>query len=982
MIFMPEVFGSKKFKVIFLILVFLCSLVFPLTKNVTLASGNIVSADIDGDGRLEQTQDNDGNSVNGYETFSDPDGSSKVIRSGNYNWDGHTDYFLDTNNDGQPEKYWDPSDNIISNVTITKVEDTAKTTANDWVFSSQGNNINDRYYSPNFNVIRKMARATDLSITKTVSNVQPSPGAIITYTFTINNSGSYAVSGVQATNVKAPAQFIYQSSTLTQGTYDPATGAWTIGSLAANAYAILTLTVQIPMSFCDNITDPTATVSYTPSSTAIALPKGGSAGTEADATYLGSEAGQQMGEWPIDNLGDINGDGYPDLAVGGSAHIMVNVGHEYIMFGKPTGWQKNQNIANAADMNFYDSVKTHLFLGWWNPDPIDLNGDGIKDLVFSDYWAGGNRSNTFILFGKKTGWPTTVNLASSSSFYDASFYGVGTAMSNYEMTRAGDINHDGFDDMMMGGGNTKNYFIFGKSSGWAKDSNLASSSDASMLKEISDYHGTTAISIGDVNHDGIDDFLIPDYATGINSDTGKVWLFFGKTSGWGLNQAMATSSNASFLGEGVDNELDAETLQTQNIKLGDINGDGVDDFSLYATHNSQTAYHAGKVYIFFGRTSPGWQNNMGVATASDASFLGEGNTVNARDHLAQASNIGDINGDGISDIGFSAYNKSDHQSYDGKVYAVLGKTSGWQKDVNIDTASAFSVYGDNANQEVDETMGVGDYNKDGYDDFVVESWSDNTTQGSIFLFLGRTSGWPKDVAVGSSADASYYGESSTDGLRLSGLGSIGDINGDGYPDFAMGAGYNDQNGVDAGKVYIVFGRESVSWLIDSNYANNSATAPVQVQCSHPIFSGGGGSAKVNVPIKQATTTIINPIVPTSSQANISNPTPTVPAVNNSGNAGSGSTNNSAPTANSAPTKYVFSRNSATGSLGTDVKQLQQYLNTHGFILAQSGPGSPGKETAKFGRLTRLALIRFQQANHVAPAIGYFGPITRKAINGK
>lgn len=76
---------------------------------------------------------------------------------------------------------------------------------------------------------------------------------------------------------------------------------------------------------------------------------------------------------------------------------------------------------------------------------------------------------------------------------------------------------------------------------------------------------------------------------------------------------------------------------------------------------------------------------------------------------------------------------------------------------------------------------------------------------------------------------------------------------------------------------------------------------------------------------------------------------------------------------------VFTRNLYIGIIGSEVKLLQQYLNTHGFILASTGPGSLGNETTMFGSLTRTALIKFQKANNIIPAIGYFGPITREFL---
>jgi len=76
----------------------------------------------------------------------------------------------------------------------------------------------------------------------------------------------------------------------------------------------------------------------------------------------------------------------------------------------------------------------------------------------------------------------------------------------------------------------------------------------------------------------------------------------------------------------------------------------------------------------------------------------------------------------------------------------------------------------------------------------------------------------------------------------------------------------------------------------------------------------------------------------------------------------------------------ISRNMTTGSSGPDVRDLQKFLNARGFMIAGSGAGSPGNETEYFGSLTRLALARFQAAHGISPAAGYFGPITRMAVD--
>jgi hypothetical protein len=79
-------------------------------------------------------------------------------------------------------------------------------------------------------------------------------------------------------------------------------------------------------------------------------------------------------------------------------------------------------------------------------------------------------------------------------------------------------------------------------------------------------------------------------------------------------------------------------------------------------------------------------------------------------------------------------------------------------------------------------------------------------------------------------------------------------------------------------------------------------------------------------------------------------------------------------------RSTLTHNLETGNTGPEVKFLQQYLNANGYTIAQTGPGSPGKETETFGGLTRQALIKFQKANGIKPAIGYFGPITRKFVS--
>ena len=91
---------------------------------------------------------------------------------------------------------------------------------------------------------------------------------------------------------------------------------------------------------------------------------------------------------------------------------------------------------------------------------------------------------------------------------------------------------------------------------------------------------------------------------------------------------------------------------------------------------------------------------------------------------------------------------------------------------------------------------------------------------------------------------------------------------------------------------------------------------------------------------------------------------------------------SIPVASSCITTTIspFTRSLTLGSTGSDVKALQAFLNSKGFKVAVSGPGSPGLESTYFGPATSAALSRFQITNRITPALGYFGPLTMAKAN--
>jgi len=297
----------------------------------------------------------------------------------------------------------------------------------------------------------------------------------------------------------------------------------------------------------------------------------------------------------------------------------------------------------------------------------DVNGDGYDDILIGAQHndaSGSNTGKVYLVFGNATGWSMDTNLSDA----DASFVGeYAQCSAGSGLDGAGDVNGDGYDDILIGASgwsnyNGRTYLIFGKASGWTNDMSL-SKADAAFK---GDGHSGRAVSgVGDVNGDGYDDFLIaaPWNDEG-DTNAGQTYLFLGRSSGWSFDTEL-TDANASFVGEGR-----GDNSGLSIAGAGDVNGDGYDDSLISANENDEAFINGGQTYLIFGRTS-GWQMGTNLGSVN-ASFQGEGNNVFSGIAVAGA---GDVNGDGYSDILIGSGTTSQGGSPTACAYLVHGRAT-------------------------------------------------------------------------------------------------------------------------------------------------------------------------------------------------------------------------------------------------------------------------------------------------------------------
>ncbi|HSQ59354.1 MAG TPA: PKD domain-containing protein [Acidobacteriota bacterium] len=217
--------------------------------------------------------------------------------------------------------------------------------------------------------------------------------------------------------------------------------------------------------------------------------------------------------------------------------------------------------------------------------------------------------------------------------------------------------------------------------------------------------------------------------------------------------------------------------------VGDVNGDGLNDLLVTAWASNGIAGDAGRAYLFLGGTP--------MDDQPDLLLNGEAFRDNFGTTCAGA---GDFNGDGYGDFIVGAWLNDAGGTDAGRAYLYFG---GPNMDAIPDRLFTGAAPYDNFGVSV---SGAGDVNGDGYDDVIVGAHTNDSggsSAGRAYVYFGGP-------AADQTADVVLTGAAAEDRFGFD-VGAIGDVNGDGFDDVAVGAHGNDAGGPNAGRVYVYFG---------------------------------------------------------------------------------------------------------------------------------------------------------------------------------
>ncbi|NCY25001.1 MAG: hypothetical protein EBX37_09075, partial [Alphaproteobacteria bacterium] len=455
----------------------------------------------------------------------------------------------------------------------------------------------------------------------------------------------------------------------------------------------------------------------------------------------------------------------------------------------------------------------------------DVNGDGYGDVIIGAVSAGANGTASgasYVVFGKASGFAAAINLATLGTVNGPAGFRLDGASSydhsGVSVASAGDVNGDGFADLIIGahqpsslahndGRNGDSYVVFGTSSGFASAINLATlgtqNGPAGFRLHGAEGYDNTGVSVasaGDVNGDGFADLIIgapqPAQPGMLPGKSGASYVVFGKSAGFALSINLSSLNGTD--GFRLDGAAIGDRSGISVASAGDVNGDGLADMII------------GAGYVVFGKTG-GWGSALSLAALDGSNgFKLAGVSADDRAGYCVAS-AGDVNGDGFADIIIGADQADTTAGDAGASYVVFGKASFWDPSFSLarlDGSNGFRLNGTAAGAHGGACVAsAGDVNGDGFADLIIGASGtspNGSNSGTSYVVFGKASGWDAAINLGSLKGLAGFQLNgvSTGDASGSAVASAGDMNGDGLPDLIIGAAGAQPNGSASGSSYV------------------------------------------------------------------------------------------------------------------------------------------------------------------------------------
>ena len=434
------------------------------------------------------------------------------------------------------------------------------------------------------------------------------------------------------------------------------------------------------------------------------------AGKVKGFAVTGETGGDELGV-SVTALGDINGDGVDDFAVGASLADTSNKGvngSAYVVYGRANGDTdiSAKNIRTDSSLGFViDGQANGDWAGSVVSNAGDVNGDGINDLLVTSQKSDVNGSDSgraYVVFGSSTNINVELDqLGTSGKGFEIKGGRVGDHF-GVSATGIGDINGDGFADLLIGANEVDGtngsdvgaaYVVYGKVSSTAVDmASFQTGTDGFAIKgEVAwDTLGQSVAVIGDVNGDGINDFAIgaPQRNVGPANDVGRTYVVFGGANSTDITLADLEAGTGGFVINGVG---DWDRSGQSVASVGDLNGDGLADMIIGASKEGTN--ESGAAYVVFGKTGGTAVNLSDVAAGTGGFFIKPSTNTGADIFGFSVASAGDLNGDGLDDfiVGAPQKDVTNVGSDTGESYVIFGSATG------DNYATAFDWVGDTGN---------------------------------------------------------------------------------------------------------------------------------------------------------------------------------------------------------------------------------------------------------------------------------------------